>query len=404
MIKRKAKPADEPRKAPQQEDLYAVRRKKRRRRHLRRAIIFVCVAALLILLYQRREDWIPKLEEINLSHQAVQQNDGTLSEGNFPLSIYGGASYQTAALDNVLLILSDTYLYLYQTDGSLLSRRQHAYGSAMLQCQGSYALVYESGGTHFRLEGSSKTYFEKNVSDPIVFARVSDAGYTAVVTGSDTSACKLIVYNKKGKQIYMRNCVEKLTEVSFRADHEGCYGVTIHAEGGSVKSVVHNYDFAKKEENWASQPLDMLCISVYNTNGDNVFVMGDTCCAYLSFSGATLGTYVYPDALVCGDSADGAAAVVLRNEEKRENSLVLLNGTTESPKILNFEGEIKCVDMDKGGNYVTVQMRDQVQTFGCTGGKVRSAAISDTYDKFVAIGDYLFMMGYDRIDRLDYTD
>ncbi len=388
---------------PQTEDVHALRRQKKRKRYVRRAVIFTLLVALLLVLYQRRDIWLPRLEEMSFNRQTIRQNDGTFSEGNFPLSIYGGAAYQTATIDNLLMILSDSYLYMYQTDGNLLARRQHAYGSAMLQAAGSYALVYESGGTHFRLEGSTRTYFEKNVSDPIVFGRVSEAGYTAVVTGSDTSACKLIVFNKKGKQIYARSCVEKLTEVSFRPDSGGCYGVSIHTDRGALKSVVHHYDFKEMGEKWTSQPLDMLCISVYNTKGDNVFVLGDTGCAYLSLAGATTSTYTYPDTLVCADSKDGAAAIILRNEEKRTNKVVMMSGDAGSPNIREFEGEIKCVSVSDGGGSATIQMRDCIRTYGMMGGAISQAVISDMYDEFVRIGDYLFLMAYDRIDRLEYA-
>ncbi|MCQ2434734.1 MAG: DUF5711 family protein [Oscillospiraceae bacterium] len=388
---------------PQTEDVHALRKQKKRKRHLRRAGIFACLVVLLLILYQRREIWLPRLEEMSFTRQTITQNDGTFSDGNFPLSIYGGAAYQTATIDNLLLILSDSYLYMYQTDGVLLSRRQHAYGSAMLQAAGSYALIYESGGTHFRLEGSGKTFYEKSVSDPIVFGRVSDMGFTALVTGSETSACKLIVFNKKGKQIYSRSCVEKLSEVSFRSDSGGCYAVSMHTDSGTMKSVVHHFDFAEKGEKWTSQPLDTLCISVYNTKGDDVFVLGDTCCAYLSLAGATMSTYTYPDTLVCGDSKNGSAVVVLRNEEKRTNSVVLMNGDANSPKVLEFDGEIKCASVGGSGDFVTLQTRDSVRSYWMTGGASAKAGISDMYDKFVRIGDYLFLMGYDRIDRLEYA-
>lgn len=403
MFTRKAK-SDEVQVVPQDTDVHALRKQKKRKRYLRRAGIFFCIAALIVLMYQKREVWIPKLEEISINHQAVRENDGTLSDGNFPLSIYGNTAYQTASMNNLLLILSDAYLYLYRTDGSMLARRQHAYGSAMLQSAGGYALVYESGGSHFRLETMSKTVFEKNLSDPIVFGRVSDKGDTAIITASETSACKLLVFNKKGKQIYSRSCVEELTEVAFHPESDGCYAVSIMAQNGKLKSVVHNYDFAQKEEKWTSQPLDMLCISVYNTKGDDVFVLGDTCCAYLSLAGATLSIYQYPDVLVCGDSANGVSAVLLRNEEKRTNSVVLLNKDANQPTVLSFDNEVKYVHVNETSSAVTVQTRNEIVSFSPEGSQIARTVISDTYDRFLRIQSNLFLMGYDRIDRMEYAE
>lgn len=403
MFTRKAK-SDEVQQVPQDADVYAQRKQKKRKRYLRRAVAFFCIAALIIVIFQKRDVWMPKLEEISIRHQSVHENNGVLSEGNFPLTISSNTAYQTATMNNLLLILSDAYLYLYNTDGSMLARRQHAYGSAMLQAAGNYAMVYESGGTHFRLETTGKTLLEKNLSDPIIFGRVSDKGYTAVVTASETSACKLLVFNKKGKQIYARSCVEELTEVAFHTESDGCYAVSIHAEDGKLKSVVHNYDFAQTDEKWTSQPLDMLCISVYNTKGDDVFVLGDTCCAYLSLAGAALSTYDYPDALVCGDSYNGISAVLLRNEEKRTNSVVLMNKNAHAPNVLSFDSEVKYVHVNQDTGSITVQTRSEITSFSPEGTQIARTGISDTYDSFLRIQSELFLMGYDRIDRMEYSE
>ena len=48
-------------------------------------------------------------------------------------------------------------------------------------------------------------------------------------------------------------------------------------------------------------------------------------------------------------------------------------------------------------------MRDCIRTYGMMGGAISQAVISDMYDEFVRIGDYLFLMAYDRIDRLEYA-
>ncbi len=391
------------RRAPHAGDVHAIQRARKRKRHLRRAVIFFFIAALVLVLYQQRDVWIPKLEDLSFGTQPVVQNDGSISDGKFPLAIYGGKEYQTAQIGDLMAILSDSYLYLYQTDGTLAGRRQHAYGSAMLKTAGSYALIYESGGTNFRLDTAARSVFEKTVSEPIIFGRVSDTGMTAVVTGSDTSACKLLIFNKKGKQIYARSCIEELAEVAFRKDSTGCYAVNLRPEEGTLKSVVHNYDFTQKDALWTSEPLDTLCISVYNTNGDGLCILGDTSCIYLDAQGSILSAYSYPDTLVCGDSADGVSAVLLRNDEKRTNSVVLLNGTADTPCVLDVEHDVKYVRVGTAGTGVTIQTRTSLESFDTTGCRIAQTPISDTYDRFLPIQSYLFLMGYDRIDRVEYA-
>ncbi len=381
------------------QDVHTLRKIKRRRRMIRRVLLFVVLSAFILVLYVNRDLWIPKLEQIGQSQQFVQQSDGALSGNRFPLSIYGGAAYQTGTIDDRLLILSDTYLYLYKADGTLDAARQHAYGSAMLQTAGDYALVYESGSTRFRLETKGSTVYEKNSSDTIVFGRVSREGMVALVTTSGTSACTLIVYNVDGKAIYQRNCVSQLAEVAFDTENGGCYAVSIRTKDGVLQSVVNSYDFQSEKPRWTSTPLDMLCISVYNTKDGGVFVLGDVSCAYLDVGGAVRSTYVYPDTLICGDFYEDTAAVLLRNEEKRTNTVALLKNDNSEPKLMDYESTVKDVAVD--GSTVTVQTRTALETRDHNGNAVAAAEISDRFDSFLPMDSYIFLMGYDTIDRID---
>ncbi len=386
------------------QDVYTLRKNKRRRRMIRRVLLFVLLSAFIMVLYVNRELWIPKLEKIGQSQQFVQQSDGALVGNHFPLSIYGGASYQTGTIDDRLLILSDTYLYLYKADGSLEDARQHAYGSAMLQTAGNYALVYENGSARFRLETKSKTVYEKTSSDNIVFGRVSQDGMVALVTTSDTSACTLIVYNADGKAVYQRNCINQLVEVIFDTENGGCYAVSIRTKDGVLQSVVNSYDFRSEQPRWTSAPLDMMCVSVYNTKDGGVFVLGDVGCAYLDVGGAVRSTYTYPDSLVCADFCDDTAAILLRNEEKRTNTVALLKKNSTEPVMINFDSTVKDVAVDS--NTVTVQTRTAIEVCDHNGQKIATATTPnserfDRFESFLPMESYIFLMGYDTIDRIE---
>lgn len=380
------------------QDVHRLRKIRRRRRMIRRALLFVLLSGFILVLYVNRDLWIPKLEKIGQTQQFVQQSDGALSGNRFPLSIYGGAAYQTGTMDGRLLILSDTHLYLYKADGSLEDARQHAYGSAMLQTAGDYALVYESGSARFRLETKNKTVYEKNSSDSIVFGRVSRDGMVALVTTSETSACKLVVYNEDGKAIYQRNCVNQLAEVAFDTENGGCYAVSIRTRDGVLQSVVNSYDFNSEQPRWTAAPLDMLCISVYNTRDGGVFVLGDVGCAFLDVGGAVRSTYHYPDSLVSGAFYRDTAAVLLRNDEKRTNTVALLRQDGTEPLLMDFASTVK--DVAISGDRVTVQTRTALETRNYSGERIATTDISDRFDSFLPMDSYVFLMGYDVIDRI----
>lgn len=385
-----------------EKDIYAMRKRRKRRRVLRQGIIFLLMAVAVLVLYQRRDSWIPTLETIGHRHQTYRSEEADAADGDLPIYLYSGSEPQLATISNRLLVLSDSYLQIYDTDGHLLTSRQHTYGSAVMRTAGEYALVYESGGMQFRVETAAKTRFEKLLSDPIVFGRISPGGLIALVTSSDTCACKLLVFNLKGQLIYERDCIEELTDLSFHSDESGCYASSIYTENGRLYSLVHSYSFTEYEDLWTSKPLDMMAISVYNTSGGDVFVLGDSQCCFLAAGGALKSTFVYPDTLRSGVFSGNTAALLLENTEKRTRTVVVINGNASTPVLRSYDKEIRSIGLVPEQNAVLIQFRNHFEAITSAGETMRSLSVADSYEGFLKIEDYLFLRSYDHIDRIDY--
>lgn len=378
-------------------DLYAVRRRKKRRRLLKRSLLFLSIAAVLLLLYRKRDIWIPRLETIGSKHQSMH-GDGSFPDGGFPLQVYGSENYQIGKMNQKLLVLSDSYLNIYETNGSLHASRQHTYGAPMLQSAGNYALVYENGGTRFRLDTGSGMKYEKTITDSIIFGRVSEEGEVLLVTSSDSCACRMVIFNNKGQSYYERNCVEDITEAAFTPDSKGCYAVSIRVKNGIMQSVVHAYSF-KSGDLWSSQPLDMLVISVYNTDS-GLFLLGDEAACYLDSRGAVLSTYRYPDALAGGDCIGDTAAVLLRNDDKRTYTVAIMNGDAANPVLHVYDKTVKSIGLMHDSKNVLVQLRSRLESLRLNGSVGDTAAVTDSCRSFLQIGSYVFLTGYGRIDRV----
>lgn len=383
-------------KTPKKRNIYAKRQLKKRRQLLRRCILFLLLVMAVIVLYQRRESWMPGLTENNQRNQSqIQDHDG-----RFPLSVAGNSAYQIGAADNRLAVLTDSYLNFYQVSGAQITSRQHTYGSAMLQTAGEYSLVYESGGLKFRLDTPAKQLYEKSTADQIMFGRVSSDGKAVLVTASETGACKLIVFNAKGQQLYERNCVENICDLCFHSDNGGCYAVSVGVKDGSLQSVVHSYSFSVKEALWSSQALDMLAVSVYNTGEGNVFVLGDHCCAFLGGDGLVRSTYEYPYALAGCAVRGNTAVVLLSNQERRSCSIAIMKGDATSPVVCSYEKEIKNVGLLSDGSTL-ILLRSGLEKLSDSGKVLQSMSVSDSYDSMIIIGPYLFLHGYQHIERVN---
>ena len=82
------------------DDMIEKRKRRSKLRAFRNLLLFLLIVGFCGYLYVQRDMWIPKLEGIGSRYDSVTQNDGTLAEGNFPLTISGSSSYQADIVDD----------------------------------------------------------------------------------------------------------------------------------------------------------------------------------------------------------------------------------------------------------------------------------------------------------------
>ncbi len=381
-------------------DISLLRKRRKRRRQLVKLAAFMLLVGVCVTLYAQRDLWFPKLEGIGGRFQSVRSG-GELAEGNFPLSISGGIDYQTAELNGYLAILSDAYLYIYSDKGELYEERQHAYSNAVLQTSGKRALVYESGGNNFRVENKSKVLYSKKLDSNIIFARLSADGTTAVVTNSETYQCRVIVYDESGKEIYSRDCVERVIDLAFNDNSSGCVLATIDAVGGDMYSKLISLSFNSKKDNWTSEMLDTMCVKLYSYD-KSVFVMGDTKCAFYNEKGEKKTEYQYPAKLKDWDYYEGKAAMLFENETKRHSYITTFDSEKQDPNVTEFkDNNAKCIRLIDGN--VCVLGKEGITQYNFGGGSEKKISAEGSYEKMIYIDKYIFLLGYDRIDRIDYN-
>lgn len=381
-------------------DIVILRRRRKRRRQMAKFIAFILLASIIFGLYVKRDVWFPKLEGIGNRFQSVKSSGGELSGENFPLNISGGIDYQVGNLNGYLAILSDAYIYIYTEDGELYEERQHAYANAMLQTSGKKALIYESGGNKFRIDNKRKNLYTKKMEQNIIFARISENGNVAVITTSDTYICKLTVFDDSGEEIYSRNCVERVIDLTFNEDGTGCILATSDAADGEIISKIISVSFDSKKDKWTSDALNTMCLKTYyDRNG--ILVLGDTKCAYYSNNGELLTSYDYPSSLVDWDYRDGKIAMLFENEIKRQNYFTTIDSEKREPNQNEFSNSsANCIRIS--GGQVLILSKEGIIKYDFNGGGEKNISSESAYEKFILIDNYIFLLGYDRIDRIEY--
>ncbi len=378
-------------------DVVKIRKQRIRRRRIFKLLLILLLIAACIFIYAKRDVWFPKLEGIGSKYQNITQNKNADTEGNFPLSVSGGVDYYTSFVNNNMFILCDMYLYIYTDDGDLRDSRQHAYSNAVMQTSATRCLLYSCNGTKFRVDTAGKMVYENTLEQPILFARIGKNGYAAVVTESDTYACKLGIYDTTGKLIYSRECVDRLLDVSLFDG--GCVFATLGADDGELITTLQSITFNGDDVQWVTTPLSTLCMNVYALSDGGALVIGDTGCAYYSSTGALLYSYDYTGTLLDYTFTDERAAILVKNEERRQSQLLLFSKIAAQPMEVPIPSIAKCVIIEDERAYLLGAKGIETYTF--SGEQKSKLELADSYERIMKNGKYFYLLGYDKINRIN---
>lgn len=376
-------------------DVLRAKKRRKRRKQLIAGLVILSAVLSAILIYSNREKIFYDIKQIGTKYSNLSVD----TDGTFLLTVSGGVDYHAEFVNNQLFVLCDKNLYLYNMSGELLDNRQHAYSNAIMKTNQKKALLYSFSGTHFRVDSPKKMIYENQTEQPILFAVLGENDYVAVVTESKTYACRLIVFDPAGKAIYTRDCVERLNDICFTEN--GCVFSTIGAENGKLVTVLQSVSFDNSGLQWTSEPLPTLCMQIYAMGNGDVFVIGDTRTAYYNQSGVMTATFEYTGTLLDYSFQGNQGAVLLKNEERRQSVLMLFPDKGSPPASVTFDHICKNVYLQDE----TVYLLDtgKIKGYAFSGTQLSELSVEDAYDKLLKNGKYFYLMGYDRIQRVDIS-
>lgn len=380
------------------DDIVEKKKRQKRKKNLIRFIIIFIVMVIVAVIIVTYEIWLPKLRGLGKQYTTIV-NDGRLAEGNFPIEILDSESFDMACAENMLCVLSDASVYFYSEEGGLIKKRQHAYTNALMNTAGDRVLLYEFGGYRFSVEDRNDIIYSKSFKENIIFVRLSAEGYTAVVTTSQNYDCEINVYNRDGESIYNRSCVERVSDICFKDESKGCVISYIYAENGSLVTSVQEVAFTEKTEKWTSHGLDTVGIQVCGFS-DGAAVIGIDACGYVDESGNISSMYHYDGDFAGGACENGKAAVIINSDDTRKYTAALFNGNGKTPLELSFETPLVDVTVQDGLAYIMTQ--DSVVAYDFDGGLRSTAQVNDAYTGFSRTDGYVFLKGFDKIDRINY--
>ncbi|MCL1867176.1 MAG: DUF5711 family protein, partial [Oscillospiraceae bacterium] len=310
-------------------------------------VLVFCVVALLILLIVLNFGRVTApLEGIGYK---ITGNKS--AEVGFPVKLPGSSSYsaqsnsQFNAFDGGFVLLTETYVYTYGSNGGLVFDYQHSCGTPKSSVNEKRILVYDENGRKFALFNRNGVVYEKETEERIVFAVIGNGEKSAVVSRSSVYSNILEIYDGYGDWKYRKRFLdENVLQVAFSPSDSDivvtCAGFDNAA--WDTTATVGRYSTTSDNENgvWqVSLPNNTLPYAVY-VAGDSVYVLSDNAFYVLDYSdGKIVGNYAYSGELTdfaFSDNSKNACAILADGHAAGSNSLISLNSKGE----LNFVTEV----------------------------------------------------------------
>ena len=152
------------------EDIERLRKKRNRRQNLKRLGTFLLVLAIFFGIWFVWE----KIKQTSLAEQLAGGFAELGSGSGYPMEISGATVRQMETMGNVLLVLTDTHLHIYNKNGKLLREVQRAYANPVIKCSSSRIILYDPSSRVLRIESKTKTIKEMTFDEPVLFAVLSD--------------------------------------------------------------------------------------------------------------------------------------------------------------------------------------------------------------------------------------
>jgi hypothetical protein len=212
--------------------------------------------------------------------------------------------------------------------------------------------------------------------------------------------CSIYIYDADGKEVYKRNCLDRIMDVTFVKN--GCVFSTLESENGNISTHLISVSFDSEQDNWTSEPSDIMCLNTFADSDGNIYVVGDTYCEIYDKKGNVISTYTYMSTLVDYDFSDDKLILLLNDENRHRMKTIMFENPSKTPYEEYFSNNVKQVRIYSGNAYI--MSTDDINEYKFDGTKVSNIDIDDAYTDFLRIGNYVFLIGYNQINRADFKD
>lgn len=355
-------------------------------------MVFLIIVSILLLTNKRFQ------EAVGIDINPIGRSELVEKDAGYPIELPLSAKYNIEDMGKDIVLLTDTYVFTYSYKGRELISSFHGYKVPVLRTNAKRYLVFDEGGSELIVGGRSKEYFRKTYDDKIMLARLSKSNDIAVVTDSSRYESVMIIYDKRGEEIFKWSSDEqKIIEVEFTADSTGCIVSTIGARDGQISTKVHRFDFADDKEQWNTELVGTMALSMNALTDGRTVIIGDDKSVILDKVGQLAYDSEYRLPVKGYSSAGGMAVIALDDITNRQTILRYFSSDAEEKSDIVLSDTVKSVLVkDK-----TIFVLDEktIIVYNANMEKVSSRELEYDYSQLLVIDREYYLIGAGKITK-----
>ncbi len=349
----------------------------RKRKRTVRIVFYALVLALIVTVIV-----VSALSPTGLIEK-IQNSYVARGKGELPVNVYAQNPDEMVTNGDVISILNDTYLEVFNTNGKLINAFSHGMFNPCLETSEARFLLFDRDRYSVKVFNYSSELYSRTFDKNIYSADIGRNGTYAVVTTSDAYKNTVYVYNKSDEQIFCWNSAEYYVTDVVVANNGKSIGVClVDASAGSFVSHVYILDYKsatpvyKVKFDTLVSSLSSVNQNYFVANGvDSVYVLNwEGSCSELDFNGVV--RYFSTD--VNGNSC----FAVGREDNEQMNSIIIIG--EEGSVLADFEFNAPISDVCVSTEKVLVLSNNSVFIYD-TLGVLETELKSDTKPLFAVL-------------------
>ena len=310
-----------------------------------------------------------------------------MGSGSFPVTLnddsvcglytYGSRSY----------VLTDAYMYAYNSSGREVTSVQHGYLSPVLDVSAARTLLYDRGNHKLRVDSLGNNIADIEFEQEILTADISDCGYTAVALNDAEYETTVTVYDRGFNHLFKSSFTsETVSCVKLSPNGKKVCIVRVSSDNGTFVSKICIYDVKSgtkitEEKVNGSMIVTAACIKnrLFLTSADTALSM--------KWDGSERISYDYSNiSFVTGDG--GKHLLIAYNSDSgKDISVVLLDKEGLEKAKLTLDSGFSQIKVGK--DKIFTLTNNLVDVYGLDGKLIESFEIGYDYNYLAPRGNGL---------------